>query len=326
VKEQLEPVAGAESVFFPPTFAPPEDMKDAKAGYIIDRENGASVCLVDSVGSQANRLEPLFKQEPYSSLVPQITIQIQDRTVNLLDVGHRAADAVVRSTALGKKLQAAFSNGQKGDMVQLAKIAPTSLVFGAWDSRDTQAKLPRLIESTIRAYDVQETHRAAQFFSSVENSEIEALFDAEDRKNRKLLSKAGYLDSPSGTTHGGVIARKGIVRTTIVNLVSVRAVSAPDSEQRLLLQRYVLGLALVAALAPAEMSLRAGCLLVGTAEMPLERTLVYRDGRREACGLDDSTVLELARSAALAFGVGESVAVTFDAKIAKQLIAKAKKE
>ena len=37
---------------------------------------------------------------------------------------------------------------QKGDPTPLAKIAPTSLVFGVWDSRDTQAKLPRLVAST----------------------------------------------------------------------------------------------------------------------------------------------------------------------------------
>ena len=52
--------------------------------------------LVDSVGAQANRLEPLFKQPPYSELVPKATVRIGEREVDLLDAGHRAADAVVR--------------------------------------------------------------------------------------------------------------------------------------------------------------------------------------------------------------------------------------
>ena len=42
-----------------------------------------------------------------------------------------------------------------GDASALAKLAPTSLVFGVWDSRDTQAKLPRLVQSVIRAWDVE---------------------------------------------------------------------------------------------------------------------------------------------------------------------------
>ena len=50
--------------------------------------------------------------------------------------------------------------------MELAKIAPTSLVFGAWDSRDTQAKLPRLIASTIRAYDVVKLSRLGTVFSA----------------------------------------------------------------------------------------------------------------------------------------------------------------
>ena len=50
----------------------------------------------------------------------------------------------------------------------MAKIAPTSLVFGVWDSRDTQAKLPRLIASTVRAFDVKRLKRSAQYNPSTD--------------------------------------------------------------------------------------------------------------------------------------------------------------
>jgi CRISPR-associated protein Csb1 len=326
VKESLEPAAGPESVFFPPTFAPPEDKKDATPSYVIDRNGVRSVCLVDSVGSQANRLEPIFMRPPLSELVPQVTITVKEREVNLLEVGHRAADALVRSTALAKPIEAAFTACAAGDMVPIAKIAPTSIVFGAWDSRGTNAKLPRLVESTIRAFDVMEINRAAQYFSALENEELDELLEAEDRKDRKLLSKAGYLDSPSGTTHGGIIARGGILRTTILNLVSVRAVGADDAEQGIRLRRYILGLAMVATLAPANMSLRTGCLLVRAAGTEPESTIVTRDGQRTQIELDFEQASAYASAAAQEFGVGESRKVTFDSKIAKQVLAKAKKE
>ena len=65
----------------------------------------------------------------------------------------------------------------------LAKLAPTSLVFGAWDSRDTQAKLPRLIASTIRAYNVRKLRRSAQFVPAVDYVSEGLLEEPDDLKD-----------------------------------------------------------------------------------------------------------------------------------------------
>src|SRR5262249_32079585 len=153
---------------------------------------------LDTVGSQANRMEPLFKkvngeQTPYSQLVPQIDIQAGNRIVSLLDAGHRAADAIVRYSDLGPRLREAFGSYQQtGDATDLAKIAPTSLVFGAWDSRDTQAKLPRLVASTIRAYDVVELRRSAQYNPPVDYLGLDLLDDADDKKVLDAASELGF--------------------------------------------------------------------------------------------------------------------------------------
>src|SRR5207248_2911686 len=136
-------VNGERSVFFPPTFAPPEGSKDEKPGYVID--DASHTCVVDSFGSQANRLEPMFKRPELSELTPRFTVKVGERSVDLLDAGHRAADAVVRFSDRWDDLRKAFLDYRdKGDAQKLAKVAPTSLVFGAWDSRDTGAKVPRL--------------------------------------------------------------------------------------------------------------------------------------------------------------------------------------
>jgi CRISPR-associated protein Csb1 len=326
MKEYLEPAAGPGEVVFPPTFAPPEDKKDTGAGYVIDGEGEKSGCLIDSVGSQANRLEPLFKTARLRDLVPQIEVQVKERVVNLLDVGHRAADAVVRSTELAADLTEAFREYRAGNAVPLAKLAPTSLVFGAWDSRGSQAKAPRLIDSTIRAFHVREIKRAAQYFSALEKDEVQELLEVDTQKQRKVLSKAGFLDAPSGITHGGVIVEGDIVRNVIVNLTGVRALGAPGVETQRQLRRYILGLTLLAAIAPLDLFLRQGCMLVRSTRKSPENVVVYRDGRREEFEIDENEIDTFAKAAAESFGVEPGRVVSFAPKRSKELVKKASKD
>ena len=93
-KQRLLPVEGEGSVIFPPTYA--------DIGYNIDTlSDGTKVVTIDSVGSQANRMEPIFAREPYSELVPQITIELHKKEYierrSIFDLAHRSADAVVYS-------------------------------------------------------------------------------------------------------------------------------------------------------------------------------------------------------------------------------------
>src|SRR5713101_2355869 len=130
IREHLLPVEGADGVVFPATFAATQDGSFGGGYNIDDLGGGKNVCLIDSVGSQANRIEPLFTKPGYAELVPQVIIQAGEKSINLLEAGHRAADAIVRCSELSEELQAAFRALQKGDAEPLAKIAPTSLVFG----------------------------------------------------------------------------------------------------------------------------------------------------------------------------------------------------
>jgi len=318
VREYLDPVAGPGAVFFPPTFAPPEDKRDEKPSYVIDE---SKVCLVDSVGSQGNRLEPLFKRPDFAALVPQVTITVGDRKVNLLDAGHRAADAVVRFSALWPELQKAFlAYRDQGDASLLAKIAPTSLVFGAWDSRETQAKVPRLVESTIRAYGVERLTRSAQYNGSVGKDDLEETYPQD------FLSGQGMADSPSGRVPGGVIAKDGIRREAILNLIALRALGGGSADETRKLQRYILGLALIAFLAPAELYLRQGCLLAGSQERPAERAAVRRDGKREVLGLTESGAAEFARLAADEYGVAAPREAAFNPDAVKKAFEGGKKK
>jgi len=316
IRESLVAVTGKDGVIFPPTFAPDQESTDKKAGYIIDD----GICLMDTVGSQAIRLEPIFKQEPYCKLVPKVTVAVGERTVNLLDAGHRAADAVVRFSDLWSELQAAFLDiREKGNSQRLAKIAPTSLVFGAWDSRDTQTKIPRLIESTIRAYGVTSLRRSAQYTSSIEEDTRHQMgIDAASLGDKDFPAEWGLVDNPSGRVHGGVVAREGIRREAVLNLVALRALSAGEAKATRRLQRYILGLALVAFLAPATLYLRQGCLLTVDKATSSKKSVIHRDGTAEDLSVTKEDVESFAAEAAAEFGVGASRQATFDPDAVKK--------
>jgi CRISPR-associated protein Csb1 len=236
IREHLMPVEGHDGVIFPATYAASED-KTFKGGYNIDvLSDGRNVCLIDSVGSQANRIEPRFADAPYDTLVPQVVIVAGEKRVNLLEAGHRAGDAIARCSGISDDLKQAFKAVLAGDAEPLARIAPTSLVFGVWDSRDTQAKVPRLLTSTVRAYDVHELHRSAQYIPAVEYVDNGLLEDPADKATGDLYSSRGFKHVPASWSHGGVIASGGVRRDAALHLVALRKLGAKDEKQRRLLQ------------------------------------------------------------------------------------------
>lgn len=334
-RQWLMPAEGRDAVIFPPTFAAPEG--GGKAGYNIDEIRDANdpnkaiyIAVIDTVGSQANRMEPLFKRQngtdsDYSRLVPQIEIRAGSRIVNLLDAGHRAADAIVRYSELGPTLREAFEAYQRsGDATQLGKIAPTSLVFGAWDSREwpggartTHAKLPRLLASTIRGYDVVKLTRSAQYFPPLRYEDNDLLED--EVKGAKQLADLGFVEVPAAGTHGGVIVRGEIRREAILSLVGLRAVG-PKGSAGDALRRYILGLALVAMIHDREHNLRQGCLLVNDPEKQVVWELVAHDGSRTPFAPDGKAAIAFADEAARTFGVGESRRVEFNVKAANEAL------
>lgn len=309
LKQTLLPVEESH-IIFPPTYA--------DIGYNIDTlSDGTRVATIDSVGSQANRLEPIFKsqsKDPKDWLVPQIEIVIRKEacgkcnncqmnadnpkqaskacqtprevTRSLLDLAHRAADAVVQSSpGLAEHVAKAFKDlQQKGDAGLLCAIAPTSLVFGVWDSRgETGEKRPRLVRSIIRAWNVEPLHAAAQFNSvwKLLDEDQQDELKKEAKAKKKNLSEKGLADAPAtfrktkvpqyrdgapnpdARVLGGVRANGPIEREVTVNLVALRGLRGAKDEtnETNAIRKYLLGLALYAATAEIDLFLREGCLL-----------------------------------------------------------------
>lgn len=320
IRERLRPVQGARGVFFPPTFAAsgrgksdyqldwfaPRDEERrtpeeaAKAGVIANR------CTVDSVPSQANRLEARLLKYSGTS-IPKVTIsgsRVGQGSIDLLEVGHRVGDAVVRYSKNGDRdgfepFEAALQAYVKGDAAPLAKLAPTSLVFGHWDSRDsatkksTKSKARRLIRSEIVAFNVQKVTKRSQYWSSIDpevSQELEQILKeakeaAQDNpESKNPASQRGMTDVPAPESPGGVIAFGPIERTAIIALSGVRAlatfkpgtdsgVTEIDAEKTLALRRYLFAIALASAADPGVWDLREGCILVRESKKDGEKTV-----------------------------------------------------
>ena len=313
LRQKLLPVEGSDAVIFPPTYA--------GIGYNIDTlSDGTKVATIDSVGSQANRLEPVFEQEPYADLIPDVSITYGNgKSLSILQAGHRLGDALVRSTEIASNVSKAFSDFlDTGDCESIAKLAPTSLVFGVWDSRDTQAKLPRIVQSVIRAWHVDTLKRSAQYNPPVDYAELEVFSEKEKEKQegnaKSPLAQRGFVHVPATGEHGGVVVHGEIRRDLTVNLIALRRLESESSDS---LRRYVLGLALAAATAPLDGFLRQGCLITPDPDVPANWEIVERNGTRESVELKAHAVLAMAREAAQAFGVGSALSVKFDKKLAQ---------
>lgn len=353
IRQKLLPVEigdGPFPVIFPPTYAMGE--RRAFAPYAIDElSDGTKVVQIDSVGAQANRMEPFFKrakpgqpENPLATLVPQVDIFVTDsrtnqrKPVSLLDASHRLGDALIRVAALNaaaegedSEVKKAFDELEAGDATRIAKLAPTSLVFGAWDSRGEGAKLPRIVQSVIRAWDIDPLRRSAQYNPTMDFESLGVLDEKEKEEaeaavklgRKNPAAQMGYVHVPAVDTHGGVVVRGGIYRDVTINFVALRQLDGDDGAS---LRPYILGLALVAATEPQDGFLRQGCLLTLDPNAPAQWRLVHRTGQRNDVAFDPAQISGCAKNAAKRFGVGPDREFAFSTKVAREDLEKAKKE
>ena len=329
--EILEPSGGPSAIIFPPTYA----RRGGDHPYVIDAlrtdmspeaagdKAEVNICQLDSVGSQANRMEPCFAQGPFNNLVPQVVISTNGQKVNLLEVGHRIADGAVRFSALADAARKSIDAlKESGNAREIARLAPTSLVFGFWDSRDSMYRSARILSSTIHATNVVNLKRSAQFNPAFDPATIGLTGETEGeaalaQEEKDPLSQEGLRAAPAVDTHGGVRVYGRIVRQTEINLVNLRALAVASAEginqaETLKLRRYVLGLCLLAGRAQPNYNLRQGCLLVLKAGTQPVAEVVYPSGERRPFTWDLKAALEFAKSAAGEFCVGPGGEHAFD--------------
>jgi len=208
-----------------------------------------------------------------------------------------------------------------------------------WDSRATGVKVPRLINSIIRAYDVRKYRRSSQYSSATDYAAAGVVAE-KGEKTLKKLADEGMAPVPSTLVSGGIEAKGGICRDASLNLVTLRDIvtlakkktdkqdevdKGKAREETLKLQRYLLGLALVSLtwFDGKTLNLRQGCQLVALPDKPMIRVCINADGKETDFQIDRELAQEYAKEAAKAFVVGaDRPDETFDSKKAKDALKK----
>jgi CRISPR-associated protein Csb1 len=309
LRQRLEPIDPGEPVK-PPTFAGKERGESLYIRY--QSKDGRWDAVLDNAPSQANRIEPHFVG---TGLIPQVTVQVDGRNVNLAQVGHRSCDAVVRFSSGAQEVNEALAACVSGNAEPIAKLAPLDILFGSWDSRVTSgatgSKLTRLIRSVIRATDVSEPlAKLGQYRTSIPKDEFTGFSD-------KQLSEQGILDCPVSGAKDGVFVRGEIIRSAELNLRGIRKLRAATEDGTKKLQQYILGLGLFALVTPLDFDLREGCNLV-VKETAMEA--VGEDGTRTPLALKRDDVVAFATKSAEEFGVGKERKFVFDPSLAKGML------
>ena len=146
-RRRLQPAGGSGTKVAPPTY---EGGKYALEQRKIDGEDRDCV-LLDSVQSQANRIEQALKTAYYKpgmkkADIPIIVVDFANAGLpevgylSTLDAPHRIADAILRDSLLdGKKFRdsdigKAFTGATAQKANALFESCPTALLLGMWDS------------------------------------------------------------------------------------------------------------------------------------------------------------------------------------------------
>lgn len=319
-RQPMRPVAGHGTPVFPALYAADKnDKTDAAGRYCISPvgRDGGNVCVIDSVQSQAGRIEAALQQPPYRALTREVAVSVTTRDgetvqVDVLAAAHRLFDAVFRFSTLRQQVQDASRAYMAGDARPMAALAPLALVCGAWDSRGEKLQIPRAFSAEITAHDVSVLSRGALYTASVRAADIEGLDDAGSVEGLNPVPSFGL---------GGVIATR-IERRAVLSLATLRRNAradrqATDSAPEGVL-RYLWALGLVVATVAVEPDLRSGCLLVPDGAASL--VLVLADGTEQAVTLDAVAVLDYAQAVAQVFGVTTLAPLhgVFDPKFVKE--------
>ena len=169
-RTELEPLGGDGDKLFPPTYGVADS---AETKYATEQRrvegNVVDAVVLDSVSSQANRQELalLGAKERSELAVPVIKLDFSGTdavdldVITSLEAPHRVFDALFRDSLLDGVLFRLSESGRalteatSKNAAAVYRLAPTALLFGAWDSTGPKggrgAKYERAITSEIVA-------------------------------------------------------------------------------------------------------------------------------------------------------------------------------
>lgn len=169
---RLQPAGGVGDKVFPPTYPTPrgqEGTRYAEEIRWIAQGTGdpapTNCILVDSVPSQANRLEEHALRSRAALGLPDIQVRFtglaNETPLSVMEAPHRVFDALLRDSELGTEpfrnstIGQSLINSTTSNATALLQYAPLTLLLGGWDSRRRSGafRLARALTSEIIAVD-----------------------------------------------------------------------------------------------------------------------------------------------------------------------------
>jgi CRISPR-associated protein Csb1 len=297
-KISLQPVAGPGEKVFPATHLKgvyAEETRNVSDGAGGFRKSKA--VLIDSVQSQANRLEQVLLQAVTNGEIclPMFSLQVDGHTVTSFDAPHRVYDAFFWDATLNgqnfreSEIGRSVVDARPKSAQAMFRYAPTALLFGAWDSRAgglRGARFPRAIESEIVALDAEIGVRTQSRICPVGIRSVAAYAAAggtytlreseaeRDSKNNPIqvqITAKGHSNIPPTVTQGGVTATK-ILQTSVISLTQLRQLGYGDEPASNAARATIAAIGLYALVRQCESgyALRSRCQLVPIEEPRFE--------------------------------------------------------
>jgi CRISPR-associated protein Csb1 len=271
----LEPVDGASGKVFPPTYLQgPYAFENRR----VDGQEVRTV-LLDSVQSQANRLEELLLGAHRRGDIAFPLIEIDfggGEQLTCLDLPHRVHDAILRDseikgkpfreTEIGKSLVGA----RAWKATAFYRYAPTALLFGTWDSTGgggvNSAKVARSLVSEIIGLHAVDGVRTSSRIDPLGIKRSIELYkgpagawtlDKTDVEKDGKMKPGWAKQRPADINHGNIpptigpggVTISGAVQTTVLSFIQLRKLQFPDGSAGSSPQRDVAGRTVLAALA-----------------------------------------------------------------------------
>lgn len=235
-RRRLQPAGGEGDKVFPPTFAGAVYAVEQRR--VPGREQPVTCVLLDSVQSQANRME-LALQDALDTGRIKIPVLVVDFTdyaptddvdtdakagrlidavgkVTSLQVPHRLADAILRDSQIDGKdfrrsdIGKALNSVSPANATTVFKLCPTALVFGMWDSTGPKGGLGPKFERALMSEIVGVGAEVGDLLRGVRKDPFEA-------SNKVPILKTSPLDWRVADDP----KTKGVVKPSEVNHSSV---------------------------------------------------------------------------------------------------------
>ena len=324
----LQPANGLGAQILPPTY--PVSGPDEPPRYVYGRRrddhDDGWYAVVHSVRGEAKRLKQVLREvadDDARPPIPCVSVHVATpglsslERITSIDAPHGVYDAVVRNALLdgvpfmqsgeGRRLAAAT----KRDATAVLELAPSALVFGAWNSdgedRGQGPRFARVLVSEMIAVDtlVDEVVTNEATGETEPRTASRGVIWRNDPTGIKR--SIGRLAGDMDWTHDGAPARPEVVPMgvscayvellSVITLAGVRGLAfgtpARDRAGRTLLAAMVL-LAVCEGDAQGYF-LRSGCLLVPDGIARCE--IVHRDGGTEVVAVDRETAQSVYRDA-----------------------------